>query len=294
MASTRGIHRRRSATRCWRLGVSGRPSRSEFLPSTPSPHVDSRSIRVSASRAGRGPSVMAATVAAPLARNARPDLGHRARSLHKFARQSPSIHAEFHRPQHDRAAVTCSAITLARRFDERPAVACRDSARPIRPQLRCSAGADPKTIDQRDYDVADTGWRANINRCPRVGESRGSAADQRRCVSRSIQWRCRMRDCDDDVRMAIINANTRPGRQFSTAAAEARDAAINRKMRPHGPNFRRILITSLTGQFRPALRCREVEDFRRNSRSIAVQKQAGGDPDHQAGDRQSLSTPSTG
>src|SRR5271155_407873 len=86
----------------------------EFLPVASVPNVDFPSIRVSASRPGADPSVMAATVAAPLERRLRGNAG--------FDQYSVAVR---HRPRHRpcRARRAGGDQRLAGRFAERPAVA---------------------------------------------------------------------------------------------------------------------------------------------------------------------------
>ena len=111
-----------------------------FLPVAAVPNVDFPMIRVFATRPGADPSVMAATVAAPLERR----LGEIA-GIEQITSTSSlgatSIQLQFAIGRNiDRAArdVQAGDQRLARRSAERPADACRDSAKPIPRRRRYS------------------------------------------------------------------------------------------------------------------------------------------------------------
>ncbi len=113
----------------------------DFLPVAAVPNVDYPSIRVSATRPGADPAVMAATVAAPAGAPARRDRGHRPDHLHQFTRLDQYPVAIRHRPRHRprRARRAGRDQRLARRPAERPADAAALSANPTPRRRRYSS-----------------------------------------------------------------------------------------------------------------------------------------------------------
>src|SRR5689334_24950831 len=152
-----------------------------FLPVAPVPNVDFPSISVSANRPGADPSVMAATVAAPLERRLGEIAGvNQITSTSTLGSTSIQLQFDIGRDI-DRAARDVQAAINA-------SLADLPSDLPALPRFRKSnPSASPvfvlaltsKTISASAmYDVADTVLAQRISQVPGVGEVNVSGADQ--------------------------------------------------------------------------------------------------------------------
>jgi multidrug efflux pump len=244
----------------------------EFLPVAAVPNVDFPSIRVSASRPGADPSVMAATVAAPLERR----LGEIAgidQITSTSSLGSTSIQLQFAIGRDiDRAARDVQAAINA-------SLADLPSDLPSLPRFRKSnTAAAPvfvlaltsKTISASAiYDVADTVIAQRISQVPGVGEVTVSGADQPAVrISLNPVALSNAGIATDDVRNAIINANPLGPVGIFNGGHQSETLSINRQMRT-AAEFRDIVIKSLNGNFVRLADVAEVEDSVRNNRSFA-------------------------
>src|SRR4030088_498085 len=184
----------------------------EFLPVAAVPNVDFPMIRVSATRPGADPSVMAATVAAPLERR----LGEIA-GLDQITSTSSlgttSIQLQFAIGRNiDRAARDVQAAINA-------SLADLPSDLPSLPRFRkANTAAAPvvvlaltsKTMSSSAiYDVADTVIAQRISQVPGVGEVTVSGADQPAVrIALNPVALSNAGIATDDIRLAIINANS--------------------------------------------------------------------------------------
>ena len=276
MASCRSRSRSsagRSAPRCWRSGCFWSASVAyEFLPVAAVPNVDFPSIRVSATRPGADPSVMAATVAAPLERR----LGEIAgidQITSTSSLGSTNIQLQFAIGRDiDRAARDVQAAINA-------SLADLPSDLPSLPKFRkANTAAAPvfvlaltsKTIPTSAiYDVADTVLAQRISQVPGVGEVTVSGADQPAVrIALNPVALSNAGIATDDVRLAIINANPLGPVGIFNGGRQSETLSINRQMRT-AAEFRDILIKSSNGNFVRLSDVAEVEDSVRNSRSIA-------------------------
>jgi multidrug efflux pump len=244
----------------------------EFLPVAAVPNVDFPAIRVFASRPGADPSVMAATVAAPLERRLGEIAGiNQITSTSSLG--STSIQLQFAIGRDiDRAARDVQAAINA-------ALADLPSDLPSLPRFRKSnTAAAPvfvlaltsKTIPSSAiYDVADTVIAQRISQVPGVGEVTVSGADQPAVrIALNPVALSNAGIATDDVRLAIINANPLGPVGIFDGGRQSETLSTNRQMRT-AAEFREIMIKSSNGNFVRLSDVAEVEDSVRNSRSIA-------------------------
>src|SRR5580698_6927828 len=244
----------------------------EFLPVASVPNVDFPSIRVFASRPGADPSVMSATVAAPLERR----LGEIAgidQITSTSSLGSTSIQLQFAIGRDiDRAARDVQAAINA-------SLADLPSDLPSLPRFRkANSAAAPvfvlaltsKTIPSSAlYDVADTVIAQRISQVPGVGEVTVSGADQPAVrIALNAVALSNAGIATDDVRNAIVNANPLGPVGIFNGGRQSETLSINPQMRT-AAEFRDIVIKSSNGNFVRLADVAEVEDSVRNSRSIA-------------------------
>ena len=282
----------RSAPRCWRSGSFwSASSPTSSCRSSSVPNVDFPMIRVFATRPGADPSVMAATVAAPLERR----LGQIA-GIDQITSTSSlgttSIQLQFSIGRNiDRAARDVQAAINASLADlpsDLPSLPRFRKANPAAAPVFVLALTSKTLTTSAMYDVADTVIAQRISQVPGVGEVIVSGADQPAVrIALNPVALSNAGIATDDVRLAIINANPlgpvgifNGGRQSETLVDQPADAHRGRIPRHHHQELER--------QFRPALRRRRGRGFRpQQPLDRLVQQAAGGaDPDHQAGRRQ--------
>jgi multidrug efflux pump len=244
----------------------------EFLPVASVPNVDFPSIRVSASRPGADPSIMAATVAAPLERR----LGEIAgidQITSTSSLGSTSIQLQFSIGRDiDRAARDVQAAINA-------SLADLPSDLPSLPRFRkANSAAAPvfvlaltsKTISTSAiYDVADTVIAQRISQVPGVGEVTVSGADQPAVrIALNPVSLSNAGIATDDVRNAIINANPLGPVGIFNGGRQSETLSLNKQMRT-AAEFRDVVIKSSNGNYVRLADVAEVEDSVRNARSIA-------------------------
>jgi multidrug efflux pump len=243
-----------------------------FLPVAAVPNVDFPSIRVFATRPGADPSVMAATVAAPLERRLGEIAGiDQITSTSSLGNTSIQLQFAIGRDI-DRAARDVQAAINA-------SLADLPSDLPTLPRFKkANTAAAPvfvlaltsKTISSSAiYDVADTVIAQRISQVPGVGEVTVSGADQPAVrIALNPVALSNAGIATDDVRMAIINANPLGPVGIFNGGRQAETLSVNKQMRT-AAEFRNILIKSSNGNFVRLSDVAEVEDSVRNSRSIA-------------------------
>jgi len=243
-----------------------------FLPVAPVPNIDFPVIRVFATRPGADPSVMAATVAAPLERR----LGEIAgidQITSTSSLGSTSIQLQFSIGRNiDRAARDVQAAINA-------ALADLPSDLPALPQFRkANTAAAPvfvlamtsKTLSSGAlYDVADTVLAQRISQVQGVGEVTVSGADQPAVrIALDPVALSNAGIATDDVRLAIVNANPLGPVGIFNGDRQSETLSVNKQMRT-AAEFRDILVKSANGNFVRLADVAEVEDSVRNTRSIA-------------------------
>ncbi|MFC0242806.1 efflux RND transporter permease subunit [Rhodopseudomonas telluris] len=243
-----------------------------FLPVASVPNVDFPMVMVSASRPGAAPSVMAATVAAPLERR----LGEIA-GLSQITSTSSlgttRIQLQFSLGRSlDKAARDVQAAINA-------AVSDLPTDLPTLPTFRkFNSAAAPvyilamtsKTMPASAlYDVADTVLAQRISQVPGVGDVTVSGADQPAVrIALNPVALSNAGIATDDVRNAIINANPLGPVGMFDGGRQSETISTNRQMRT-AAEFRDIIIKSTSGNSLRLSDVATVSDATRNRRQIA-------------------------
>jgi multidrug efflux pump len=244
----------------------------EFLPVASVPNVDFPSIRVFAYRPGADPSVMAATVAAPLERR----LGEIA-GIDQITSTSSlgstniqltfAVGRDVDRAARDvQAAINASLADLPTDLPSLPRFRKANSAAAPVFVLALTSKTIPTSAL---YDVADTVIAQRISQVDGVGEVNVTGADQPAVrIALNPVALSNAGIATDDVRLAIINANPLGPVGIFNGGRQSETLSINPQMRT-AREFRDILIKSSNGNFVRLADVAEVEDSVRNSRSIA-------------------------
>lgn len=243
-----------------------------FLPVASIPSVDFPSIRVSASRPGADPTIMASTVAAPLERR----LGEIAgvdQITSTSSLGSTSISLQFAIGRNiDRAARDVQAAINASLADlptDLPTLPRFRKANPAASPVLIIALTSKTMLPSAIYDIADTVINQRISQVPGVGEATVSGADQPAVrIQLNPGALATAGISSDDVRTAIINANAIGPVGAFNGSALSETIATNPQMRT-AAQFRDIVIKSANGNFVRLSDVAEVSDATRNSRSIA-------------------------
>jgi multidrug efflux pump len=244
----------------------------EFLPVAAVPNVDFPAIEVSATRPGADPSVMAATVAAPLERR----LG-RIAGIDEITSWSSlgstSIQLQFAIGRDiDRAARDVQAAINASLADlpsDLPSLPDISKANPAADPVFVLALTSKTMSSSAIYDVADTVVAQRISQVPGVGQVTVSGADQPAVrIALNPVSLSNAGIATDDVRLAIINANPLGPVGIFNGGRQSETLSVNRQMRT-AAEFRDIIIKSASGNFVRLSDVAEIEDSVRNSRSIA-------------------------
>src|SRR6266851_5638324 len=244
----------------------------QFLPVAAVPNVDLPMIRVFATRPGADPSVMAATVAAPLERR----LGQIA-GLEQITSTSSlgttSIQLQFAIGRNiDRAARDVQAAINASLADlpsDLPSLPRFRKANPAAAPVFVLALTSKTISTSAMYDIADTVLAQRVSQVPGVGEVTVSGADQPAVrISLNPVALSNAGIATDDVRLAIINANPLGPVGIFNGGRQSETLSINKQMRT-AAEFRDIMIKSANGNFVRLSDVAEVEDSVRNNRSIA-------------------------
>ena len=262
-----------------------------FLPVSSVPNVDFPMIRVSATRPGADPSVMAATVAAPLERRLGQIAGHRPDHLDQFARHHQHPAAIRDRPQHRprRARRAGRDQCLAGGSAERPAVAAAiPQGQPVG-GARVRAGADLEDADD-ERDVRRRRYRDRAAHLAGAGRRRGHRQRRRPAGGAHRAQSGGAVECGDRDRRRPARHHQRQsagaGRHLQRRPPERDD--LDQQADAHRGRIPRHHHQELGRQFRPPFRRRRGRGFRpQQPLDRLVQQAAGGaDPDHQAGRRQ--------
>jgi multidrug efflux pump len=243
-----------------------------FLPVAAVPNVDFPMIRVSATRPGADPTVMAGTVAAPLERRLGQIAGiNQITSTSSLG--STSIQLQFNigrdidRAARDvQAAINASLADLPTDLPSLPRFRkANPSAAPVFVLALTSKTISPSAI----YDVADTVIAQRISQVPGVGEVTVTGADQPAVrIALNPVALSNAGIATDDVRTAIINANALGPVGIFNGDRQSETLSVNKQMRT-AAEFRDILVKSRNGSFVRLSDVADVEDSVRNSRSIA-------------------------
>jgi multidrug efflux pump len=244
----------------------------EFLPVASVPNVDFPSIRVSATRPGASPAVMASTVAAPLERRLGEIAGvSQMTSTSQFGWTGIQLQFAIGRDA-DRAARDVQAAINA-------SLADLPSDLPSPPRFRkANSAAAPvfvlaltsKTLPSTAlYDVADTVLAQRISQIEGVGEVSVTGADQPAVrIALNPVALSNAGIATDDVRNAIINANPLGPVGSFNGTYRNETLAVNEQMHT-AAEFREIPIKASNGNLLRLGDVAEIEDSVRNVRSIA-------------------------
>jgi multidrug efflux pump len=244
----------------------------EFLPVASVPNVDFPSIRVFATRPGADPSVMAATVAAPLERRLGEIAGiDQITSTSSLGLSNIQLQFAIGRDI-DRAARDVQGAINAALSDlpsDLPALPKFRKANTAAAPVFVLALTSKTILSSALYDVADTVLAQRISQVPGVGEVTVSGADQPAVrIALNPVALSNAGIATDDVRLAIVNANPLGPAGIFNGGRQSETLSINTQMRT-AAEFRDILIKSSNGNFVRLSDVAEVEDSVRNSRSIA-------------------------
>jgi multidrug efflux pump len=243
-----------------------------FLPVSSVPNVDFPSIRVSATRPGADPSVMASTVAAPLERR----LGQISgidQITSNSSLGSTSIQLQFAIGRDiDRAARDVQAAINASLADlpsDLPSLPRFRKANPSAAPVFVLALTSKTLTTSAMYDVADTVIAQRISQVPGVGEVFVSGADQPAVrIALNPVALSNAGISTDDVRVAIVNSNPLGPVGIFNGGRQSETISTNKQMRT-AAEFRDIIVKASAGNFIRLSDVAEVEDSVRNSRSIA-------------------------
>lgn len=243
-----------------------------FLPVASIPSVDFPLIRVSASRPGADPTIMASTVAAPLERR----LGEIAgvdQITSTSSLGSTNISMQFAIGRNiDRAARDVQAAINASLADlptDLPTLPNFRKANPAASPVLIIALTSKTMLPSAIYDVADTVIAQRISQVPGVGEATVSGADQPAVrIQLNPGALATAGIASDDVRTAIVNANAIGPVGTFDGQVLGETLAANPQMRT-AAQFRDIVIKAANGNFVKLSDVATVLDATRNSRSIA-------------------------
>jgi multidrug efflux pump len=242
------------------------------LPVASVPNIDFPVIRVSASRPGADPTVMASTVAAPLERRlgeisgidqmtSTSTLGNTSISL-QF-----SLGRDIDRAARDvQAAINASVTDLPSDLPSMPRFRkANPSASPILVVALTSKTLLPSAL----YDVADTVLIQRISQIPGVGEVTVSGAEQPAVRVRLNPGALASAGISSEtVRAAIVNANSLAPVGAFESGRQSETISTNRQMRT-AEEFRDIVIKNANGNVVRLSDIAEVDDAVRNTRSSA-------------------------
>ncbi|CAN5272126.1 efflux RND transporter permease subunit [soil metagenome] len=243
-----------------------------FLPVASIPSVDFPSIRVSASRPGADPTIMASTVAAPLERRLGEISGiDQITSTSTLGSTSISLQFAIGR-NIDRAARDVQAAINASLADlpsDLPTLPNFRKANPAASPVLIIALTSKTMLPSAIYDVADTVINQRISQVPGVGEATVSGADQPAVrIQLNPGALATAGIASDDVRTAIINANAIGPVGAFNGPELGETLATNPQMRT-AKQFGDIVIKAANGNFVKLSDVANVSDATRNSRSIA-------------------------
>lgn len=243
-----------------------------FLPVQNIPNVEFPAIFVGAARPGADPSVMAATVAAPLERKLGEIAGiNQITSTSSLGSTRISLQFDINR-NIDRAARDVQAAINASLADlpsDLPALPTFRKANPAASPVLILALTSSTMPTSAIYDVADTVLLQRIAQVSGVGEVNVSGADQPAVRVRLNPGALAAAGISTDtVRLAIVNANPLAPSGIFDGTRQSETIALNPQMRT-AEEFRDIIVKSANGNTLRLSDIARVEDATRNSRSIA-------------------------
>jgi multidrug efflux pump len=242
------------------------------LPVASVPNVDFPAIRVSASRPGADPSVMAATVAAPLERRLG-EISGVDQITSTSSLGSTSIQLQFAIGRSiDKAARDVQAAINASLADlptDLPSLPNFRKANPSAAPVFIIALTSTTMSSSAIYDVADTVVAQRLAQVPGVGEVTVSGADQPAVrVQLNPVLLANAGLSTDAVRTAIVNANAFGPIGTFNGSHQGETLGLNPQMRT-AAEFKDIILAASNGNFMRLSDVANVIDATRSSRSIA-------------------------
>ena len=242
------------------------------LPVASVPNVDFPAIRVSASRPGANPSVMASTVAAPLERRLG-EISGIDQITSTSSLGSTSIQLQFAIGRSiDKAARDVQAAINASLADlptDLPSLPNFRKANPSAAPVYIIALTSTTMSSSAIYDVADTIVAQRIAQVPGVGEVTVSGADQPAVrIQLNPVLLANAGISTDAVRTAIVGANAFGPIGTFNNTFQGETLGLNPQMRT-AAEFKDIVLASSNGNFMRLSDVANVIDATRSSRSIA-------------------------
>ncbi|RTL54698.1 MAG: acriflavine resistance protein B [Bradyrhizobiaceae bacterium] len=242
------------------------------LPVASVPNVDFPAIFVSASRPGADPSVMAATVAAPLERRLGEISGvNQITSTSSLGSTNIQLQFEIGR-NIDKAARDVQAAINAAQADlptDLPTQPTFRKANPSAAPVFIIALTSNTMSSSAVYDVADTIVAQRLAQVPGVGEVTVSGADQPAVrVQLNPVLLANAGLSTDSVRTAIVNANAIGPVGTFDGARQSETLGLNPQMRT-AAEFKDLVLAGSDGNFMRLSDVATVIDATRSSRSIA-------------------------
>lgn len=242
------------------------------LPVASVPNVEFPVIRVSASRPGADPSIMASTVAAPLERRLGEISGiNQITSTSSLGTTSIILQFNLGRDI-DRAARDVQAAINAAMADlpsDLPSLPRFRKANPAASPVLIVALTSKTLPPSALYDIADTVLIQRISQIPGVGEVTVSGAEQPAVRVRLNPGALASAGISSDaVRQAIVNANSLSPVGAFENAKQGETISTNRQMRT-AEEFRDIVVRNVNGNVVRLSDIADIEDSVRNTRSAA-------------------------
>ena len=243
-----------------------------FLPVASVPNVDFPVIFVYAFRPGAAPSVMAATVAAPLEKQLGKIAGlNQINSTSTLGLSSVLLHFDVGRSQ-DRAARDVQGAINAALPDlpnDLPSLPRFGKANTAGAPVYVLALTSSTLATSALYDVADSVILQRIAQVPGVGNVTVSGADQPAVrIALNPVALANAGIATDNVRTAIIAANPLGPVGIFDGARQSETISTNKQMRS-AAEFRDVIVKSSSGNFVRLSDVAEIKDSVKNVRSVA-------------------------
>jgi hydrophobe/amphiphile efflux-1 (HAE1) family protein len=243
-----------------------------FLPVASMPNVELPTIRVSASRPGADPAIMAATVAAPLERNLGTIAGvTEITSISSLGQTSITVQFDLNR-KIDGAARDVQAAINASLTDlpsDLPSIPSFRKSNPAATPVLILALTSQTVLPSAIYDAADTVVAQRIAQVPGVADVTVSGAEQPAVRVRVNPGAIASAGISlEQVRSAIAGANAQSPLGVIDGGDLAETIATNDQLR-RAPDYKTLVVKSANGNIVRLSDIASVEQSTRNSRSAA-------------------------
>jgi hydrophobe/amphiphile efflux-1 (HAE1) family protein len=243
-----------------------------FLPVASMPNVELPTIRVSASRPGADPAIMAATVAAPLERNLGTISGvTEITSVSSLGSTNITVQFDLNR-KIDGAARDVQAAINASLTDlpsDLPSIPSFRKSNPAATPVLILALTSQTVLPSAIYDAADTVVAQRIAQVPGVADVTVSGAEQPAVRVRVNPGAIASAGISlEQVRSAIAGANAQSPLGVIDGGDLAETIATNDQLR-RAPDYKTLVVKSANGNIVRLSDIASVEQSTRNSRSAA-------------------------